>query len=164
MKFAIVINDGINSNVGYMNVDKFTVLNQTADFEAIFNARLKNQPFRAVMTNSLPYSYVSNQGKLETNGLKALLVLAIEFLKFILLEAYFGQVTLFMIQLRYQANPQTLEQFFATDIKLNFLKFILLEAYLGQVTSFMIRLRYQENPQTLEQFFASDILLNAPMQ
>lgn len=55
----------------------------------------------------------------ETNGLKALLVLAIEFLKFILLEAYFGQVTLFMIQLRYQANPQTLEQFFATDIKLN---------------------------------------------
>ena len=64
MKFAIVINDGINSNVGYMNVDKFTVLNQTADFEAIFNARLKNQPFRAVMTNSLPYSYVSNQGKL----------------------------------------------------------------------------------------------------
>uniref|UniRef100_A0A6E8WEF1 Solute-binding protein family 3/N-terminal domain-containing protein n=1 Tax=Anopheles coluzzii TaxID=1518534 RepID=A0A6E8WEF1_ANOCL len=246
MKFAIVINDGMKRNVGYMNVDKFTVLNQTADFEAIFNARLKNQPFRAVITDSLPYSYVSNQGKLvgldveiaeiitqkmgvalsikrieawehqmignlleynemdiyltrrgcnrtlifpqihlqdrfsvrilmpkmqmisfnlqflkpyspevwyfllisitiactlsyifwsrhninilmviifgyhqETSGLKALLVLAIEFLKFILLEAYFGQVTLFMIQLRYQANPQTLEQFFATDIKLN---------------------------------------------
>uniref|UniRef100_A0A6E8WD00 PBPb domain-containing protein n=1 Tax=Anopheles coluzzii TaxID=1518534 RepID=A0A6E8WD00_ANOCL len=246
MKFAIVINDGMKRNVGYMNVDKFTVLNQTADFEAIFNARLKNQALRAVMTDSLPYSYVSNQGKLvgldveiaeiitqkmgvslsirripaweyriiakllslkkmdiyltrrgcnrtlifpqiylqdrysvrilmpktqkinfnlqffkpyssevwylllisitiactlnyvfwrrhninilmviifgynqETNGLKALLILAIEFLKFILLEAYFGQVTSFMIQLRYQANPQTLEQFFATDIKLN---------------------------------------------
>uniref|UniRef100_A0A182U553 Uncharacterized protein n=1 Tax=Anopheles melas TaxID=34690 RepID=A0A182U553_9DIPT len=41
------------------------------------------------------------------------------FLKFILLEAYLGQVTSFMIRLRYQENPQTLEQFFASDILLN---------------------------------------------
>uniref|UniRef100_A0A182QZL3 Solute-binding protein family 3/N-terminal domain-containing protein n=1 Tax=Anopheles farauti TaxID=69004 RepID=A0A182QZL3_9DIPT len=48
-------------------------------------------------------------------------------------------------------------------VVIQLLKFILLEAYLGQVTSFMIRLRYQEDPQTLEQFFQSNIELNAPV-
>uniref|UniRef100_A0A182WTW1 Solute-binding protein family 3/N-terminal domain-containing protein n=1 Tax=Anopheles quadriannulatus TaxID=34691 RepID=A0A182WTW1_ANOQN len=55
----------------------------------------------------------------ETSRMTALLVLVLQFLKFILLEAYLGQVTSFMIRLRYQESPQTLEQFFASDIMLN---------------------------------------------
>uniref|UniRef100_A0A499FX28 Ionotropic receptor n=1 Tax=Anopheles gambiae TaxID=7165 RepID=A0A499FX28_ANOGA len=55
----------------------------------------------------------------EASRLTALIILIVQFLKFILLEAYLGQVTSFMIRLRYQENPQTLEQFFASDILLN---------------------------------------------
>ena len=55
----------------------------------------------------------------ESNRLTAMIILIVQILKFILLEAYLGQVTSFMIRLRYQENPQTLEQFFASDILLN---------------------------------------------
>ncbi|XP_053674448.1 uncharacterized protein LOC128724751 [Anopheles nili] len=54
----------------------------------------------------------------ETTRLTALLVVVVQFLKFILLETYLGQVTSFMIQLRYQENPQTLEQFFESGVLL----------------------------------------------
>uniref|UniRef100_A0A182WC80 Uncharacterized protein n=1 Tax=Anopheles minimus TaxID=112268 RepID=A0A182WC80_9DIPT len=55
----------------------------------------------------------------KTSRLTAILVVVIQFFKFILLEAYLGQVTSFMIRLRYQENPQTLEQFFDSSISLN---------------------------------------------
>uniref|UniRef100_A0A182YP67 Ionotropic glutamate receptor L-glutamate and glycine-binding domain-containing protein n=1 Tax=Anopheles stephensi TaxID=30069 RepID=A0A182YP67_ANOST len=54
-----------------------------------------------------------------TSRLTAVLVVVIQFLKFILLEAYLGQVTSFMIRLRYQENPQTLGEFFDSSIQLN---------------------------------------------
>uniref|UniRef100_A0A182NID9 Solute-binding protein family 3/N-terminal domain-containing protein n=1 Tax=Anopheles dirus TaxID=7168 RepID=A0A182NID9_9DIPT len=55
----------------------------------------------------------------DTSRLAAVLVVVLQFLKFILLEAYLGQVTSFMIRLRYQENPQTLEQFFDSNVVLN---------------------------------------------
>ncbi|KFB40011.1 hypothetical protein ZHAS_00007490 [Anopheles sinensis] len=55
----------------------------------------------------------------KSSRFTALLVVAIQIFKFILLEAYLGQVTSFMVLLRYQEDPQTLEQFFESDTLLN---------------------------------------------
>uniref|UniRef100_A0A499FWZ8 Ionotropic receptor n=1 Tax=Anopheles gambiae TaxID=7165 RepID=A0A499FWZ8_ANOGA len=252
MSYVIVVQypgKHIRNIVGYMKHNQFIVLNQTADFGIIFNARLHDLPLRAIVTESKPYSYLSK--RLSLGGLD------IEIAKIVaqkmgvsLSVNYFDsiwyenipkllsdkQMDMFLTQRgcnsvlklpqlrlqeklnvrmlmpkmqRFSFNLQFLKPYrpevwylllliisiagvlnwvFWKRVRVNilmviifgyhqetsrltallvlviqFLKFILLEAYLGQVTSFMIRLRYQENPQTLEQFFASDIMLNAPI-
>ena len=48
-----------------MKSNKFILLNKTVNFEEIFKARLKNLPFKAIVTNKRPYSYRSQQNEVQ---------------------------------------------------------------------------------------------------
>ncbi|XP_049299177.1 uncharacterized protein LOC125771978 [Anopheles funestus] len=251
MQYLVVIHSkeqGTVFEIGYFKENKFRRVNQTVDFESILKAQLKDLTLRAIVIESIPYSYRSYEEQLVGLDIEIAQIIAhmmgvglsvtqkeawntLEILNLLYdqkIDIYltrrgynpaltFPQLHLqdrFTVRLmmpkidRINFNLQflkpykqevwylllllltiacTLNWFFWKRMSINvvmviifgysrkmgkltailvvviqFLKFILLEAYLGQVTSFMIRLRYQENPQTLEQFFDSSILLNAP--
>ncbi|XP_050072747.1 uncharacterized protein LOC126560841 [Anopheles maculipalpis] len=251
MQYIVVIHSeeyGTVLDVGYFKTKRFIQLNDTVDFGSIYNDRLKELKLRAIISASKPYSYVTNDWKLEgldieiaevvvgMLGIPLSLTLVdalnvqekqdllyyhktdmyltrrgcnskfpfpqaelqerlsvrlmmpteakinfnLQFLKpykrevwYLLLFLLIVACTLnWIFRQRIPVNVIMVIAFgyFQTTnsltallvVVIQFLKFILLETYLGQVTSFMIRLRFQENPQTLDEFFDSTIQLNAP--
>uniref|UniRef100_A0A499FX18 Uncharacterized protein n=1 Tax=Anopheles gambiae TaxID=7165 RepID=A0A499FX18_ANOGA len=252
MKYVVVIHYselGEVKEVGYMKSNKFILLNKTVNFEEIFKARLKNLPFRAIVTNKRPYSYRSEQNEVQGIDIDvAKIVTKMMGIHLSLthlndsnvpgLEDYFFQDKMDVYLTRQGCNnaaqlPQlehqekfririmmpkiqninfyleifkpykaevwyllllliilacALNWLFRRRMRVSilmviifgyhretsrwmavlllatqFLKVVLLESYLGQMTSFMIQMRYEERPKTLEQFFASNVMLNEPV-